>query len=193
MAISVKTRLYTPEEYLEIDRKAEQKSEYHEGEIITMAGGSINHSEIIGNVNAYLKYAFKSKDYRVFSSDLKLWIARYNRYVYPDVMVIAGRPILHQEQKDIITNPIIIFEVLSPSTKNFDRSDKFQLYRSIPELQEYVIIHQDQYYIEQFTKNVEKKWIFAETESERAMLILSSINIEIPLTYIYELVEFNEQ
>jgi Uma2 family endonuclease len=190
METAVKTRLYTPEEYLELERKSEEKSEYHDGEIITMAGGSINHNRIAGNIHSFLNLLSTGKDYEAFTSDLRLWISRYNRYVYPDVTVISGEPIFYQYQQDIITNPVIIFEVLSPSTKNFDRSDKFQFYRSIPELQEYIMIHQDQYYVEQFTKTVEGKWTLTEYESVETILILSSINTAIPLTDIYKRVHF---
>ncbi|WP_017720965.1 nSTAND1 domain-containing NTPase [Kamptonema formosum] len=122
----------------------------------------------------------------------RLWIPRYRIYTYPDVMVIQGEPVYHENRKDTITNPMLIVEVLSKSTKNYDRGDKFEFYRSIPELQEYIMIEQYRFKVEQFAKNSEGKWVLTEYDSADAVLALSSLDFQIPLRDIYERVNFDE-
>jgi Uma2 family endonuclease len=117
---------YTPEEYLELEATADYKSEYIDGQIIAMAGASINHNRITGNFSAALNFAFKQQDkYEVFNSDMRLWIPQRLIYTYPDVMIIADEPEFFNNRTDTITNPQVIIEVLSKSTKSYDREDKF--------------------------------------------------------------------
>lgn len=181
---------YTVEEYLTLEEKAESKSEYRNGEIIKIAGVTTNHNEIAGNISAHLKFGLRKQNYRVFISDVKLWIPEYNIYTYPDVMVVADEPIYEGKGKTTIINPLLIIEVLSLSTQEYDRGQKFKYYRSIPELKEYILIEQYQYGIEQFAKNQEGKWVLTELENEQDILKLESISWEISLTDIYEKVNF---
>ena len=136
MQTQVQQRHYTPEEYLTLERDAEFHSEYRDGEIVPMTGGSIDHNRIAGNIFAYLKFALRGKKAEPFIGDLRLWIPEYRLYTYPDVMVIQGEAVFQDQRKDTVTNPSLIIEVLSKSTQNYDRSDKFKFYRSIPQLQE---------------------------------------------------------
>lgn len=182
---------YTVEQYLSLEEKAEFKNEYRNGEIIKMAGGTINHNEIAGNLCAHLKFGLRKQNYRVFINDVKLYIPEYNIYTYPDLMIIADEPINQENSDTTIINPLLIIEVLSSSTQEYDRGKKFKYYRSIPELQEYILIDQYQYEIEQFAKNKEGKWVLTEYENEQNILKLESINWEISLTDIYEKVNFN--
>jgi Uma2 family endonuclease len=182
----------TPEEYLALEEAAESKSEYRDGEIVPMTGGTTNHNEITGNFYAHLKFALRGQNYRVFMLDVRLWIPRYRIYTYPDVMVIQGEPVYHENRQDTITNPVLIVEVLSKSTKNYDRGDKFEFYRSIPEFREYIMIDQYRYKVEQFAKTSEGKWLFTEYDSADSVLALSSLDFQIPLRDIYERVNFEE-
>ena len=121
-------------EYLDLETVAEYKSEYRDGQIIPMAGGTPNHNRIAGNFYASLNFALKGQAYDVFTSDLRLWIPQARLYTYPDVMVVSGQLQFAESRRETITNPLIIVEVLSESTANYDRGEKFRLYRTIPTL-----------------------------------------------------------
>ena len=139
-------RYYSPEEYLVLEEAADYKSEYIDGEIVPMAGGSTNHNQIAGNFYAELNFAFKKLGYRVFMSDVRLWIPQRRIYTYPDVMVVVGESEYYNNRTDTITNPRVIIEVLSPSTKGYDRSKKFEAYRTIPTFEEYLLLDQTRIY-----------------------------------------------
>ncbi|MEB3178953.1 MAG: Uma2 family endonuclease [Nostocaceae cyanobacterium] len=192
MQIQTKKSHYTPEEYLELEEKAEFRSEYRDGEIVPMTGGTTNHNQIALNLAASLKLTLKGQNYRVYMADLRLWIPKYRQHTYPDVMVIQGQPVYTGTSTTTVMNPLLITEVLSKSTKNYDQGDKFLYYRSIPEFQEYILIDQYQYHVMQYVKTADSKWIFAEIEGESAALSLETINFQITLTDLYELVDFSE-
>ncbi|MBD1938493.1 Uma2 family endonuclease [Microcoleus sp. FACHB-68] len=190
MPAQTEKRYYTPEEYLALEEAAEYKSEYRNGEIVPMTGGTTNHNQIIGNLYANLHFAFRRQNYRVFMNDVRLWMTHYKLYTYPDIMVIEGEPVYYENRTDTVTNPLIIVEVLSKSTKNYDRGDKFDCYRSIPEFKEYILIDQYRFHVEQFSKTSEGKWLLSYYESADAVLTLSSINFTIALSEMYERVDF---
>lgn len=184
-------RYYTPEEYLALEESAIDKSEYHDGEIVPMTGGTTNHNSIIINLIANLKFGLRGKDYRLFTSDVRLWIPLTRRYVYPDIMVIQGEPVDQGSNKTIVTNPLLIVEVLSNSTKDYDRGGKFLAYRSIQEFREYILIDQYSYHIEQFAKNSNDKWVLTEYDSDESVLTLESVEFQMPLREIYERINFD--
>lgn len=186
-------RYYTPEEYLAQEEVAEFRSEYRDGEIVQMTGGTINHNQIAGNVYAYLKFSLRGQNLKPYIGDLRLWIPRYRQYTYPDVLVIKGQPVFQPQRTDTILNPCLIIEVLSKSTKNYDYTDKFRYYRSIAEFQEYVLIDQYEQAIEQYIKTDGDAWLFRAYESDTEKIFLDSVNIEIPLVDLYEGVDFNLQ
>ncbi|MFM9264240.1 Uma2 family endonuclease [Tychonema sp. BBK16] len=188
---STEKRHYTPKEYLALEESAIDKSEYHDGEIIPMTGGTTNHNSIIINLIANLKFGLRGKDYRLFTSDVHLWIPLTRRYVYPDIMVIQGEPQYQESNKTIVTNSLVIVEVLSNSTQDYDRGGKFLAYRSIPEFREYILIDQYSYHIEQFAKNSNGKWELTEYDSEESVLTLESVEFEMPLREIYERINFD--
>ncbi|MDZ8024409.1 MAG: Uma2 family endonuclease [Nostoc sp. DedQUE11] len=190
MVLQTEKLYYTPEEYLELEEKAEYKNEYRDGEIIPMTGGTTNHNKIAGNFYKKFPLTVQGQAYDTYIGDVKLAIPRYHIYTYPDVMVIKGKPIYEGTSKTIITNPLLIVEVLSNSTKNYDKTDKFKYYRSIPEFQEYIMIDQYSFSVEQFAKQAEGQWIFKEYEGEEAVLVLNSIDFQITLRDIYERVDF---
>jgi Uma2 family endonuclease len=180
---------YTPEEYLALEEKAEFKSEYHDGDIIPMTGGSLNHNEIITNL-WLLKSQVRGKGFRFYSSDVRLWIAKYRQFVYPDVMVIQGEPSLYENRTDTVLNPRMIIEVLSKSTAEYDQDEKFRYYRSIADLQEYVLINQCQLEIQQYTKTSDGFWIYRVYESIEETVKFGSVDIEMSVTEIYAGVTF---
>jgi Uma2 family endonuclease len=190
--MQTQTRSYTPEEYLELEEKAEYKSEYRDGEIIAMAGGTTNHNKIALNFAAALKYGLRKKSYDVYIGDVRLWIPRYRQYTYPDVMVIEGEPIYQNANTTTVMNPLLIAEVLSKSTSNYDQSDKFLYYRSIPEFKEYILINQYQYHVMHYVKTNDGKWIFTELESESDILKLQTIDFQIDFSDLYEQVNFTQ-
>jgi Uma2 family endonuclease len=192
MVTQLEKRYYTPEEYLELEETAEYKNEYRDGEIVPMTGGTTNHNKIAGNFYAHLIFSLRGQDYQTYISDVRLWIPRYRLYTYPDVMVIEGKPIYAGTSKTTVTNPAFIAEVLSNSTKNYDRGDKFQAYRSIPEFREYILIDQYNFRVEQFSKKSEGQWLFTEYEGENGILKLDSIEFQIPFNELYEGVELAE-
>ena len=182
---AAKTR-YTPEEYLALEEQAEFKNEYHNGEIIPMTGASFNHNRIITRLCAYLLQALQGKNYEPFSSDVRLWIAKYRKFTYPDLMVIQGQPQPYQNRTDTLTNPKLIIEVLSKSTQDYDQSDKFKCDPSIPDLKEYLLINQYDLEIKQYTKTDTDCWIFRAYESSADVITLSSVEVEIPVAEIYK-------
>ncbi|MCC5630993.1 Uma2 family endonuclease [Nostoc sphaeroides CHAB 2801] len=185
-----KQRYYTPEEYLELEEAADYKSEYIDGEIIPMAGGTVNHNQIALNLSTELNFAFKKQNYRVFMGDVRLWITQKRTYTYPDVMILADEPEFFNNRKDIILNPQIIVEVLSKSTKGYDREDKFQAYRTISTFQEYLLIDQTQIHVDQFSKTGKKQWALREYDEEDEAIALVTVPFEISLQDLYNKVKF---
>ena len=182
---------YTPEEYLELEEKSELRNEYIDGKITPMTGGTPNHNEISGNLYTFLKLALRGKGYKVFMADLRLWIPQYNVYTYPDIMVIKGQPVLQDNRNDTVTNPLLIVEVLSKSTKNYDQGDKFDYYRSIPEFAEYILVDQYCYYVKQFAKADDGRWWLSEYQDKDDSLSLASLDFETKLSDIYEEIELS--
>lgn len=181
---------YTPEEYLALEETAEYKSEYHDGEIVPMAGGTTNHNRIARNILIALTLQLRGQNHEVFIGDVRLWIPRVKEFTYPDVMVIAGQPEYYNNRKDTITNAQVIIEVLSKSTKGYDRGDKFKYYRTIPSFQEYILLDQSQKFIEQYTKQENKRWSYSVYDEEDVALTFSSFQVEVTLEEIYDKVDF---
>lgn len=186
MVIHIQPRLYTPEEYLALEEVAEDKSEYRNGEIVPMTGGSTDHNQIAGNLYAHLKFALRQQPYKVFIGDVRLWIPDWRLFTYPDVMVIVGEPVYYADRTDTVTNPQMIIEVLSKSTRNYDQGDKFDAYRTISEFQEYVLVDQYQMYIKQFTKTAEGYWLLKDYREAQQTLAFTSVEFTIGLEDIYE-------
>lgn len=183
-------KYYTPEEYLTLEEKATEKHEYRDGEIVIMPGGTTNHNQIAGNFYKRFPLNIQKQDYYVYMNDVRLWIPQYRLYTYPDVMVIKGKPIYEGKGITNVTNPLIIVEVLSRSTRDYDRTDKFEFYRSIPEFQEYILIDQYRFYATQYFKQGDGKWIFSDYKGEESLLKLASDEFEISLKDLYARVDF---
>ena len=185
-------RYFTPEEYLALEETAEYKSEYLDGEIIPMTGGSTNHNQIAGNLYIALSLGLKKRNYRIFIGDVRLWVPKVRLYTYPDVMVIFGEPEYQNNRTDMITNPQVIVEVLSKSTKNYDRVDKFTFYKTLPSVREYILIDQTKIKVEQYSKTEKKRWLYSEYDEEDTALVFNSFELEVPLSDVYEQVNFEE-
>ncbi|MDH6059044.1 Uma2 family endonuclease [Chrysosporum bergii ANA360D] len=187
---AIQRRYYTPEEYLALEEAADYKSEYIDGEIIPMAGGTVNHNRITGNIYAALNFAFKQQDYEVFMSDIRLWIPEKRMYTYPDVMIISGKPEFFNNRQDVVLNPRVIIEVLSKFTQDYDREDKFQAYRTISTFQEYLHIDQTQIRVEQYFKTGKKQWSLREYDAEDQAIAFNTVPWEISLADLYNKVKF---
>ena len=184
------TKRYTVDEYLELEEKAEFKSEFVNGDIIPIAGATANHNILTAKFLARILLALEDLDYAVFMNDMRLWMPDQERYTYPDVMVVKGQPIFTDEKQTGITNPCLIIEVLSNSTGEYNRENKFKLYRSIPSFQEYILVEQTSYGVEQYAKQANGKWLLADYVGEDAVLKLESVDFEISLMDLYKRVAF---
>lgn len=193
MLTKAQQQIYTPEEYRQLEETAEFKHEYQDGEIVPMAGGTINHNRIVRNVVRLLGNLLRGHSYEVFFSDLRLWIPRYRRGIYPDIMVIEGTLVFSEGRRDEVLNPVLVVEVLSKSTKDFDRSENFRLYRSIPELREYILIDQYEFLVEQYLKTESDQWLFQDSEGEAATVAFNSIGVQMSMKDIYEGVIFETE
>ena len=191
MQTQTQKRYYTPEEYLQLEETAQFKNEYRDGEIVPMTGATTNHNKIALKFCRSFPLNVKGQNYEIFIGDVRSWIPRYRLYTYPDIMVIQGEPVYQGTSNTIVTNPLMIVEVLSKSTKDYDRGDKFKYYRSIPEFREYILIDQYSFYVEQFNKNSVGKWVLTEYESENAVLALESIEVQIQFSDLYQRVNFD--
>jgi Uma2 family endonuclease len=190
MQTQIEKRYYSPEEYLKLEEKAEYKNEYRDGAIVPMTGGTTNHNNIAGNFYVQILLALREKKYNIYIGDVRLWISRYRIYTYPDVMVIKGNPVYEGTGTTTVTNPLLIVEVLSNSTKNYDGGDKFDFYRSLARFQEYILIDQYRFYVKQFAKNQEGKWVLTEYEGEDSILVLESVEFQISFQELYQRVDF---
>lgn len=185
-----KIKTYSLEEYRNLEEKSELRHEFNNGEILAMSGGTINHNRVIRNLIRILDIALQGTSYEVFTSDLRLFIPTYNKGTYPDIMVINGEPILSNNRQDEILNPCLIIEVLSHSTENYDRSDKFFYYRSIPYLKEYLLISQSEYHVEYYRKINDNQWLLQEYKTSDTELILEEINLALSIKQFYEKINF---
>ena len=183
------TKRYTASEYLALEEKAEFKSEFINGEIIPMAGASANHNILTGKFHALLLLGLEDLEYSVFMSDMQLWLPEYNRYTYPDVMVVAGEPVFVDQKQMEVTNPCLIVEILSSSTKAYDHGSKFRQYRSIPSFQEYVLVYQNAYEVDHYVKESVDRWVLMNCRGEDAVIKLASIQLEICLRDLYKRVK----
>jgi Uma2 family endonuclease len=188
-----KEKYYTPEEYLTLEEKADYRSEYYQGEIFAMSGGSANHNRIVKNLLIALETSFENKPCEAFITDMRLLVEKNGLYTYPDVMVICGQLEFVEGRTDTLTNPIAIVEVLSQSTEGYDRGAKFELYRALETLQDYVLIDQAKVHVEYFHKMKDGRWVLTEFNELEAILRLEAVAVEIPLSRIYQRVEWESK
>jgi Uma2 family endonuclease len=186
----------TPEEYLVLERKAipdaeTVRSEYLDGEIIAMSGASFAHNLITGNIFAELHTRLKGSGYVVFANEMRVSVPTAESYFYPDIGVVCEEPRFEDDVFDTLLNPIVIVEVLSPSTEAYDRGDKCAHYRQLQSLQEYVLVSQDKVRVDHYVRHA-AQWILTDFQELEQQLPLTSIQCELPLQEIYERVPFPE-
>jgi Uma2 family endonuclease len=194
MSAKPKPKYITEEEYLEFERAAFEKHEYFNGEIYQMAGASNEHNLIGGNVYASLHSQVKKRDCRAYQNDMRLLIEETGLYTYPDIMVVCGKPdIKKYKGLDSIKNPVLIVEVLSASTADYDKGAKFDHYRTIESLKEYVLVWQDKKRVARYTKQDDGSWVLRDFIGEEAEINLSAIECSLTMDDIYDKVEFAEE
>jgi Uma2 family endonuclease len=187
-----KKLFYSKEEYLEMETAAEYKSEYYNGEVFAMSGGSYKHSVICVNLIWGIRESVANKDCTAFESNMKLDIPKFNLFVYPDVMAVCGDIEFFENRTDTIRNPILVIEVASPGTQSFDRIQKFAYYRSVPSVKEYVLVSQDEPLIETYYKQNEKIWIYTVARGFEDTITFRTIECELELREIYRKAGWNQ-
>lgn len=182
----------SPEEYLAIERKAEHKSEYFNGEMFAMAGASFEHIGIVANLVRRLGNALDGTTCRVLPLDMRVQVRKTGLYAYPDVVVVCGKPEFEDGQFDVLLNPKVLIEVLSPSTENYDKGTKFDHYRGIPSLREYVVVAQDSCHILHHRCRKDGSWVLRDIREMDGRLKLASVGCELAVADIYQNIDFNE-
>jgi Uma2 family endonuclease len=182
----------TPEEYLALERQAETKNEYYNGQIYAMSGASRNHNVIAFNLASIIGTQLRGRPCEAYVNDMRVLNVVTGSYMYPDLVALCGKPEFEDNQFDTLTNPEVIIEVLSPSTEAHDRGAKFAHYRRLPSLHEYLLIAQDKMSVERYVRSGEH-WIFKEFTHPNDVVKLESISCDLPLDAIYEKVELTEE
>ena len=182
----------TPEEYLAIERQSEIRSEYLDGEMFAMSGSSRRHNLIVTNMVRELSSRLRTRPCEVYSNDMRVHIPATGLYTYPDVVVACGEPRLEDGHFDTLLNPILVVEVLSPATEAYDRGKKFEHYRTIDSLSEYVLVAQDEPRVEHYLRQEDNRWLLTAVAGLEASLALPCIQCELSLAEIYHKVELSQ-
>lgn len=182
----------TPEEYLKFERASQEKHEYYAGEIFAMTGASENHNLIVTNIVGALHPQLRPQPCKIYANDMRVKPRSNILYAYPDISIGCGTPEFEDDEFDILLNPIVIIEVLSPSIEAYDRGKKFQHYRTMPSLQEYILIAQDSIRIEDYGL-VDNQWVLTDAKTLDTVINLPSINCTLRLSDVYEKVIFDDQ
>lgn len=191
MSLQPKPRL-TPEDYLALERSADFKSEYFNGEIFAMTGASESHNTIVVNVSSEIRQQLKKRPCKVYANDMRVKVDPTGLYTYPDVVVTCGKAQFDDTHLDTLLNPILIVEVLSDSTEAHDRGRKFEHYRKLGSLVEYVLIAQNRPHIESYRRQADQQWLLTECSDFDGTLRLLSIDCDLALAEIYDKVELLE-
>ena len=178
-------KYYTGQAYLALERSSEDKHEYYKGEIFAMGGASFKHNVLQVNMLVKLGIHLSGKSFRPFGSDLRIHVPKNTLYTYSDVVVVCDEPQFEDDSFDTLLNPAVIVEILSPSTANYDKSAKFELYCDLPSLQEYILIDSVTVHFVHYTKNIDGTWHLAETRDIGEQLVISCIGFQTSLSSIY--------
>jgi Uma2 family endonuclease len=184
------TSYLSPAQYLEIERAAEFRSEYNNGQVFAMAGGTPNHAWIVSNTVSRLAEQLRGRPCGARSSDLRLFSSQYRIFTYPDVVVTCGPDQFLDGRGDTLTDATLIVEVLSPSTRGYDRGEKFVFYRSLPSFAEYLLLSQDTVLTEHYSKQPDGAWLLREFKSPSDEIELTSSGCRLTLGPLYDRVEF---
>jgi len=186
MVTQLSQQTYTPAQYLEFEAEADNRHEFINGDVIPMAGGTTNHNELVTNLCVLLKPSLREQGRRLYSENVRLWIRTANVFTYPDVMILDGEPAYYGDNQTTVTNPVAIFEVLSDSTRDYDQGRKFNFYRSVETLQEYVLVDQETTAVMLYRRGTDKDWHLNILEDITEVVSLESVGVELPLTGIYQ-------
>ncbi|MDM8521674.1 Uma2 family endonuclease [Anaerolineales bacterium HSG6] len=184
---------YTPQEYLRLEKQAATRSEYHQGQIVAMAGATVTHNRINVNLTIELVNILRDKPCDVFANNLRVRLPTENRYVYPDLVIVCGEPELDEDDPDTLINPQLVIEVLSNSTANYDRGDKFHAYWTLDSFAEYVLVDQYKMRVEYFRRANEKLWELRVLTKPDDLLELKSLDVVLPLSSIYRRVHIKTE
>lgn len=188
MSSNPKTFL-TEEEYLALERRAEFRSEYYAGEVFALAGASRRHNRIVSNLVITLGLQLRDGPCNVYSTDMRVKVTSTGLYTYPDVVVTCGAERFADGESDVLLNPLVLIEVSSDSTEAYDRGKKFEHYRSIESLKEYLLVAQNSPRVEQFVRQSEKNWLYSEIDAPGARIKIQSVECELKIEDIYLKVE----
>ena len=183
----------TPEEYLELERKAEFKSEYSDGHVYVMTGASWNHIQIVANLTTTLTPPVRARGCTALPNEMKVWIAARRKFYYPDVTIVCGRPQFYDERQDVITNPTLLIEVLSDSTAAYDRGDKFLAYQQLDSLRGYVLVAQHRPVVEQYVRQDDGGWKYMAYIGLESSLTLPTVECSLALSDVYADVEWGNE
>jgi Uma2 family endonuclease len=178
------------EEYLEMERTALDKHEYYQGEVFAMSGASLEHNRVFANLFGEIQGKLKGKDCQPYGSDLRIHIPKNTLYTYPDISIICGEAALTDDQFDTATNPSVIIELLSKSTRNYDRFEKFSLYREITSLQEYILVDTQRIHVEKHIRNADNSWQLTDYYSLTDTFIITAVNVPVSLADVYAGISF---
>ncbi|HEV8083601.1 MAG TPA: Uma2 family endonuclease [Chitinophagaceae bacterium] len=179
-------KLYTIEEYLEMENATLEKHEYYKGEIFAMSGASGRHNIISVNIIVALANALKGKSCQPYGSDMRIHIPENSLFTYPDISIICGDVISANEDENTAIGPTVIIEILSPSTRNYDRGQKFMLYRAIPALKNYILVDSESIHAEHFAINKEGLWQLKEHNKMQDEIVIESLDVKLPMKEVYE-------
>jgi Uma2 family endonuclease len=176
----------SPEEYLEYERAAEYQNEYYYGQILAMSGASLKHNIIDRNLVSNINVFLKGKNCQILPGNIRVSTPTHDFYMYPDALIVCGDPILEDDKFDTLLNPVVIFEILSPSTRSIDKGRKFFFYQQIPALKEYIMIDSLKRFIHIARKQPDNSWRMETVTDEQSDIMIVSINFEFSLDLIYE-------
>lgn len=184
-AVSYGKHYYTIEEYLEMERASHVKHEYYQGEVFAMSGASDNHNFIFSNVFGGMFPLLRKHGCRPLGSDMRMHIPENTLYTYPDISIYCGQPTTTDENRDTAVNPTIIIEILSKSTRNYDRGIKFKLYRDIPTLKEYVLIDSENTGVDVWHVDTDKNWACKEYKTLEETVLIPTVDVSLSMQDIY--------
>jgi Uma2 family endonuclease len=190
--VALPKHYWTVEEYLVFERASDERHEYYDGEIFDMVGGTARHSIIISNVNRILGTQLEDRPCLVFTSDMRVRVSS-KAYTYPDVSVVCDAPRFEDKHEDTLVNPVLIVEVLSPSTEQYDRAGKFERYQKLDSLQDYVLISQNRPRIELYSRQVDNSWLLRQMTDIDSALELPSVGCTLHLSDVYRKIMFEDR
>jgi Uma2 family endonuclease len=182
----------TAEEYLSLERSRPERHEYFAGEMFAMGGASERHNLIVTNVVGELRLQLKSQPCRIYANDMRVKVAPTGLYTYPDIVVVCGEARFDDEQRDTLLNPTLLVEVLSKSTEAYDRGEKFEHYRKLDSLAEYVLISQEKVHVDHYLRQPDRHWLLSETGTLDSTVRLAVIGCDLALAEIYDKVDLSK-